>query len=159
MDWTVTAFNLLQGNPFDYRPQDAIGGTQAFVTGIRKRDGGRCVVCGIRLRRGVECCHIIPKSDSKTVRHSLSFLRYCQCELMTVLQWETMRANGFVPPQAKSVEHEPRNGIQLCKNHHSLFDDFSFFIRWIPTVFFYFEDMHTARLIFLPPPCRHNVLC
>jgi hypothetical protein len=32
------------------------------------------------------------------------------------------------------VEHEPRNGINLCDNHHSDFDSYRFFIRWVPSV-------------------------
>jgi hypothetical protein len=31
------------------------------------------------------------------------------------------------------VEHEPRNGINLCDNHHSDFDSYRFFIRWVPS--------------------------
>ena len=32
---------------------------------------------------------------------------------------------------AKSVQHEPRNGINLCDLHHNDFDDYRFFIRWV----------------------------
>ena len=41
---------------------------------------------------------------------------------------------GFIPSFAKSVEHEPRNGINLCDTHHSDFDGYRFFIRWVPLV-------------------------
>ena len=41
---------------------------------------------------------------------------------------------GFVPSFAKSVEHELRNGINLCDTHHSDFDGYRFFIRWVPSV-------------------------
>ena len=41
---------------------------------------------------------------------------------------------GFVPSFAKSVEHEPRNGINLCDTHHSDFDGYRFFIHWVPSV-------------------------
>ena len=32
------------------------------------------------------------------------------------------------------MEHEPRNGINLCDMHHSDFDGYRFFIRWVPSV-------------------------
>jgi hypothetical protein len=32
------------------------------------------------------------------------------------------------------VEHEPRNGVNLCDMHHSDFDGYRFFIRWVPSV-------------------------
>jgi hypothetical protein len=39
------------------------------------------------------------------------------------------------------VEHEPRNGITLCDNHHSNFDGYRFFIRWVPSVSLNSETM------------------
>ena len=51
------------------------------------------------------------------------------------MQWETLKdRNHFVPSFAKSVEHEPRNGISLCDLHHGAFDAYSFFIRWVPSM-------------------------
>ena len=32
------------------------------------------------------------------------------------------------------MEHEPRNGINLCYLHHADFDGYRFFIRWVPSV-------------------------
>jgi len=48
------------------------------------------------------------------------------------LRWRTEQ--GFIPAQAKSVEHEARNGMLLCRSHHGLFDSFYFYIRWVPQV-------------------------
>jgi hypothetical protein len=39
------------------------------------------------------------------------------------------------------VEHEPRNGINLCYTHHSDFDGYRFFIRWVPSVSLNSETM------------------
>jgi len=39
------------------------------------------------------------------------------------------------------VEHEPRNGINLCDTHRSDFDGYRFFIRWVPSVNLNFEMM------------------
>ena len=53
-----------------------------------------------------------------------------------MVQWAEMKATGFVPQTAKGVEHEARNGIQLCASHHSLFDAHCYYIRWMPEVVF-----------------------
>jgi len=45
-----------------------------------------------------------------------------------------MRDRGFIPTQAKSVVHEARNGVLMCKNHHGLFNAYFFYIRWVPEV-------------------------
>lgn len=49
-------------------------------------------------------------------------------------QWDELKAINAVPSHLKSGEHEPRNGILLCPNHHSAFDKFLFYIRWVPQV-------------------------
>ena len=49
-----------------------------------------------------------------------------------MVQWDQMKAKGFVPPEAKSVAHEPRNGILMCPTHHALSDQFYYYIRWVP---------------------------
>lgn len=41
---------------------------------------------------------------------------------------------GWIPATARSVIHEPRNGILLCKNHHGAFDHHQFFIRFVREV-------------------------
>ncbi|EDR10415.1 uncharacterized protein LACBIDRAFT_325432 [Laccaria bicolor S238N-H82] len=97
--WIPKPFNLLEGNPFEYSQHDisSVSGTEAFETSIQTRDGGRCVVCGCSERRALDYCHIVPTSETDT--------------------WDEMRDTGFVPRTAKSVEHEPRNGIQLLSSH------------------------------------------
>jgi hypothetical protein len=45
-----------------------------------------------------------------------------------------MKEEGFVPEQAKSVAHEARNGVMMCPNHHIQFDQFYFYLRWLPGV-------------------------
>ena len=52
------------------------------------------------------------------------------------VQWETMKQYGFVPANAKGVQDEPRNGVQLCRNHQLLFDAYIYYIRWMPEVIF-----------------------
>ena len=51
--------------------------------------------------------------------------------LLKLDQWKLMRERKFIPTPAKSVQHEPRNGIILCPNHHALFDAYCFYIRWV----------------------------
>jgi len=53
-----------------------------------------------------------------------------------MIQWEEMKQLGFVPAQAKSAEHEARNGIRLCTSHHTLSDRLCYYIRWMPEVVF-----------------------
>lgn len=45
-----------------------------------------------------------------------------------------MRSVNYVPSYAKSVVHEARNAILMCKSHHSAFERYMFYIRWIPQV-------------------------
>jgi len=73
--WVPTPHDLLAGNPFPYssRAISVISATEAFNTGIDHRDQGRCVVCGDKL--SIEHCHIIPKTDLKTVRPPSTYLR------------------------------------------------------------------------------------
>ena len=64
-------------------------------------------------------------------------MNYCfTVSELIIAQWAEMKEAGFVPENAKSVEHEARNGLLLCKNHHGLFDSYSYYIRWIPEVVF-----------------------
>jgi len=50
------------------------------------------------------------------------------------MQWNEMRKLRFIPRQAKSVYHEPRNGMLLCGNHSWAFDHHYFYVRWVPEV-------------------------
>jgi len=60
-----------------------------------------------------------------------------------------MRQWGFVPGRAKSVEHEARNGMLLCKNHHHTFDNFFYCIRWTPEVCSpRFYSLHSVPIIY-----------
>lgn len=66
-EWTPTPFNLTGGNPFPYSDHaiSVISATEAFETGINRRDNEKCVVCGEA--KWVEHAHIIPKSEPETV--------------------------------------------------------------------------------------------
>ena len=144
--WTRTPFNLLNGNPFELEEYDVPSLSEetqlrALEKGIRERDGGRCIICGSNILRS---CHIVPTIDSDHVRCSLLLLWFWRLTLM--VQWETMKDNGFVPHQAKDVQYETRNAVQLCKNHYAIFRGYYFYIRWIPEVVFLFSK----RLLFLP---------
>ncbi|KAF8559882.1 hypothetical protein OG21DRAFT_1479760 [Imleria badia] len=47
--------------------------------------------------------------------------------------WTALSDRHWIPEQAKThPEHEPRNGLLMCKNHHHRFDSYSFFIRFLP---------------------------
>ncbi|KAF8960878.1 hypothetical protein BDZ97DRAFT_1831237 [Flammula alnicola] len=104
------------GFGFSERPLSELSASTAFNTGINRRDtrGGyrRCVVCGIKV--ALDYAHIIPQAERE------------------VLTWATLKAKHYIPQAAKSAQHEPRNGLSLCKTHHYLFDEFYFFIRYNP---------------------------
>ena len=135
-DWTSVPFNLLPGNPFSYSPRSisATSATEAFITGIDLRDKGRCVVCGFNIETALKYVHIVAKVEHATVRPLYSLLHVSILPLKTLIQWEEMRDRGFIPRQAKSVAHEARNGVLMCKNHQSSFEGHLFYIRWVPEV-------------------------
>lgn len=83
--------------------------TTAFETSLYERDQSYCVICGTCV---VERCHIIAKTESET--------------------WWILKENGYIPRSAKSVEHEPRNGLHMCPTHRAYFDQYYFFIRFSP---------------------------
>ncbi|KZP06079.1 hypothetical protein FIBSPDRAFT_1053750, partial [Athelia psychrophila] len=103
---------------FEYQHEiSEASNTTAFDTGVDARDLGRCVVCGLKRawgpRPGVQRAHIIGRTED--------------------ILWALLKDRGFVPSFAKSVVHEPRNGINLCSRHHGDFDGYRFFIRWVPS--------------------------
>ncbi|KAF5386029.1 hypothetical protein D9615_002642 [Tricholomella constricta] len=112
--WTPTPLALGTGIPvfqYDNRTISTESGSEAFETGISHRDNERCIVCGVP--NPLEYVHIVPKEEDK--------------------RWEFLRAKGLIPSRAKSVVHEPRNGILLCLNHQVGFERHQFYIRWVPT--------------------------
>ncbi|KZP31232.1 hypothetical protein FIBSPDRAFT_945258 [Athelia psychrophila] len=120
-----TAYDLaVGGNPFAYGAVSIStvtrSQTEAFNTGINARDLGQCIICGYGDPIALEHAHIIPKVEDDT--------------------WADLKTRGFIPSQCKSVEHETRNGILLCCNHHRIFDAYKFYIRWVP-------DLHRFILI------------
>ncbi|KAF8428204.1 hypothetical protein EV426DRAFT_528477 [Tirmania nivea] len=104
--------------------------TEAFNTGIGTRDRDACVVCGWKIRACVDHAYIIPRTENET--------------------WEELREQGLIPLRAKSVAHECRNGILMCKNHHSAFDSFYFYIRYIPERLAYVFVNHSKHLDLAP---------
>lgn len=45
----------------------------------------------------------------------------------------------WIPAQAKDhAQHEPRDGLVMCPNHHRYFDNYQFFIHFFPDVGFQF---------------------
>ncbi|KAJ7670506.1 hypothetical protein B0H17DRAFT_948651 [Mycena rosella] len=116
MSWTPAPFDLRNGVfPFNVtypHPVSVISNTEAFNTGLNIRDKRGCIVCGARLE--LQHCHIVPKVEPET--------------------WEDLRVRGFIPSNAKGVEHEARNGILMCGAHRPFFDNLYFYIRWVPEV-------------------------
>ncbi|KAF8816794.1 hypothetical protein BYT27DRAFT_7076396, partial [Phlegmacium glaucopus] len=49
-------------------------------------------------------------------------------------KWSDCCDRGYIPLSAKSVEHEPRNGMLLCPNHYIHFNSCACFLRWIPEI-------------------------
>ncbi|KAF8253415.1 hypothetical protein K440DRAFT_576510 [Wilcoxina mikolae CBS 423.85] len=86
--------------------------TEAFRKGVDQRDGPACVVCEYRVPNTLDYCYIVPKSD--------------------LAAWEQLRLHHWIPAAAKSVEHECRNGVIMCKNHLTAFHNFQYFVRFVP---------------------------
>jgi len=90
----------------------------AFDTGLDKRDvflgERRCVICGDPFQPSLQHCHIIGRKDTD--------------------MWALLKRLGWAPEEVKdSPEHESRNGLLMCSNHHLLFDNWAFFIRFQPS--------------------------
>ncbi|KIL67606.1 hypothetical protein M378DRAFT_9375 [Amanita muscaria Koide BX008] len=106
--------------------------TTACHTAINKRDRflgeTRCVICG-DYGLVVQPCHIIKPEEGT---------------------WSYLRERGWISSETKVLpQHEPRNGLILCGNHHSYFDGYDFFIRFFPEiqkfVFVNYSDHPTLR--------------
>ncbi|EIW76852.1 hypothetical protein CONPUDRAFT_110500 [Coniophora puteana RWD-64-598 SS2] len=92
--------------------------TTAFETDLDERDmflgRRRCVVCGDG-DRTLQHCHIIGGKDKPA--------------------WNLLKTLGWVPTGVKAEpQHESRNGLTMCPNHHQQFDDWRFFIRFEPNI-------------------------
>ncbi|KAH9068382.1 hypothetical protein EDB83DRAFT_2290756 [Lactarius deliciosus] len=99
--------------------------TTAFEASIRERDRFlgrmRCVICGIAGGTLLQYCHIIGQAEPST--------------------WTDLRNRGFIPSQTKrKPQHDPRNGLLMCDDHRTLFDNYLFFLRFVPS---------TQRFIFV----------
>ncbi|KAF8800391.1 hypothetical protein BYT27DRAFT_7175388 [Phlegmacium glaucopus] len=118
-----------EGFAYPDRAISEISTETAFKTGVKQRDtfnGQRCcVVCGVR---PTSICYIIPQHEDET--------------------WAGLKKKGYVPRAAKSVEHEPRNGLSMCALHRSYFDRF-FYIRYIPNTrqFLFVNQSGTEELV------------
>jgi len=109
--------------------------TCAFNAGIDRRDlflgRNRCVVCGNFT--ALHHCLIIRDSEPELVS-TLEF-ESPPPETKEKTQWANLRTRNWIPSQANEVpRHEPRDGLLMCSNHHTNFDDYSFFIRFMPEV-------------------------
>jgi hypothetical protein len=124
-------------------------GTMAFRTGIDQRnvfDGTPCcVVCGIKGEDGVVLhhCHIIPRVDTEMVCNHI----FSICGVIDLSQWMVLKENNYILSDARSINHEPQNGILLCLNHHILFDAHSFYICYSSQVCVYITQSSS---------CLHN---
>ncbi|CAA7260764.1 unnamed protein product [Cyclocybe aegerita] len=105
------------GYGWEARDVSALSTTTAFDTGIDQRDvflgRPRCIVCGMDVRTILQHCHIIPVSEDET--------------------WRDLKRRRWLPSQAKDrPRHEPRDGMLMCRNCHSSFNSYHFFIRFLP---------------------------
>ena len=77
-EWTPTRvkLNLDEGPPFLYSNAaiSVISNSEAFNTGIDKRDDNRCIVCGFRGLYALEHCYIVPRNQKDRVRSLVNFL-------------------------------------------------------------------------------------
>jgi len=93
--------------------------TTAFKTGINQRDTfigqPRCIICGLADPMILQHSHIIRDSEPEI--------------------WSNLKDRSWIPLHAKDApEHEPRDGLLMCSNHHLLFDGYAFFIRFFPDI-------------------------
>ena len=104
--------NLLSASPYPAHSISCISATEAFNTGLAARDHMRCVVCGYSLEGCVVNCHIIPKNGINSEE-----------------TWDRLKEHNAIPQRAKSHQHESRNGLMMCMNHHQSFNDLHWFVR------------------------------
>ncbi|KIY45925.1 hypothetical protein FISHEDRAFT_48249 [Fistulina hepatica ATCC 64428] len=92
------------GYDWEERDVSVSSTTTAFDTGIDQRDRFF----------GERCCVICGAGGRPT-------------------QWSDLKNRGWIPSDAKNhPQHEPRNGLLMCANHHVMFDAYKFFIRFFP---------------------------
>jgi hypothetical protein len=123
--WTPTPLPLNAGPPFPYDVTDISGTSQtsAFKAGIDLRDDK----CGTSARS-----YRAPSGSEEGSLYIFYLLNLT--EKLCLSQWKLLRSKGLIPQQSKSVKHEARNGVLLCKTHRGLFDAHVFYIRWEPVV-------------------------
>ncbi|KIJ58947.1 hypothetical protein HYDPIDRAFT_118928 [Hydnomerulius pinastri MD-312] len=107
------------GYSWEERDMSVLSTTTAFNTGIDRRDTflgqHRCVVCGQAGDAVLQHCHISKDSEPQ--------------------HWFSLKARNWIPSQAKSLpQHELRNGLLMCSNHHLFFNAYDFFIRFFPDI-------------------------
>ncbi|KAI0252307.1 hypothetical protein BJV78DRAFT_1124842 [Lactifluus subvellereus] len=107
------------GYGWEDRDMSVLSTTTAFIAGIDHRDSflgwRRCIICGIDNARVLRHCHIIRQSEPDV--------------------WIRLKERNWIPELAKdNPQHEPRDGLLMCNNHHSFFDGHSFFIRYLPEI-------------------------
>ena len=70
--------NLDTGLPFSYSSSaiSTISDTEAFATGINRRDSHSCIVCGQKEKIILDHCHIVPKHEEERVCISLLCLNF-----------------------------------------------------------------------------------
>ena len=70
--------NLDTGLPFSYSSSaiSTISDTEAFATGINRRDSHSCIVCGQKEKIILDHCHIVPKHEEESVCISLLCLNF-----------------------------------------------------------------------------------
>ncbi|KAF6749713.1 hypothetical protein DFP72DRAFT_912492 [Ephemerocybe angulata] len=95
--------------------------SRKFHAGINNRDiflgEKRCVVCGVVDSVVLNHCYIIGSTFTESVT------------------WSDLKARGWIPPKVTTYpEHEPRNGMVMCANHRTGFNEYLFFIRYVPEV-------------------------
>ncbi|KAH9980546.1 hypothetical protein BJV74DRAFT_779408 [Russula compacta] len=110
--------------------------TVAFNRNLDDRDvflgERRCVICGQSSSRTLQHCHIVGRLDDAA--------------------WSMLKRLEWVPATAKgSPEHESRNGLTMCSNHHLEFDNWEFFIRFQPEtgkyIFVHYDSYRTSRAL------------
>lgn len=104
--------NLLAASPYPAQSISCISATEAFNTGLAARDHMLCVVCGYSLSGCVVNCHIIPKNGINSAE-----------------TWDWLKEQNAIPERAKSHQHECRNGLMMCLNHHQSFNNLHWFVR------------------------------
>jgi len=117
MSSSQSSFALSEGYAWEQHEADSVILSSAFNSCINQRDNflgqKRCIICGLVSDMVLQHCHIIEGRET----------------------WVLLKYNSWIPFQTQRYpQHEPRNGLLLCSNHYLWFENYFFFLRFLPNI-------------------------